>query len=99
MMAPTLAPACGSLPPEGAVLAWGGPALRTLAPTLVATPLFENTAYASLPPEGAIFPRGGPSEKCLALSLVSVVSGVVLPLHHDEGAQPSGSLRAWRDGS
>ena len=26
-MAPTLPTSCGSLPPEGAVLAWGGPAL------------------------------------------------------------------------
>ena len=30
--APTLATACGSLPPEGAGLAWGGPARRPLAP-------------------------------------------------------------------
>ena len=31
-MAPTLATACAALPPEGAGLAWGGPALRPLAP-------------------------------------------------------------------
>ncbi|MDP3707185.1 MAG: glutamine-synthetase adenylyltransferase, partial [Polaromonas sp.] len=41
--APTLPTACGSLPPEGAGLAWGGPALRSLAPTL-------PTACGSLPP-------------------------------------------------
>ncbi len=48
-MAPTLPTACGSLPPEGAGLAWGGPALRPLAPTLV-------TACTSLPLEGAAAP-------------------------------------------
>ena len=38
-MAPTLLAtplskntACNTLPPEGAVLAWGGPALRTMVP-------------------------------------------------------------------
>ncbi len=29
MKAPTLVTSCTALPPEGAVLAWGGPALRT----------------------------------------------------------------------
>ncbi|SFU50064.1 glutamate-ammonia-ligase adenylyltransferase/molybdopterin synthase catalytic subunit [Polaromonas sp. YR568] len=29
--APTLFTSCNALPPEGAVLAWGGPALRTVA--------------------------------------------------------------------
>ncbi len=31
---PTLATACAALPPEGALLAWGGPALRRITPTL-----------------------------------------------------------------
>ncbi len=31
-LAPTLPTSCGSLPPEGAELAWGGPARRSLAP-------------------------------------------------------------------
>jgi len=31
-MAPTLVTACTALPPEGAGLAWGGPALRPLWP-------------------------------------------------------------------
>ena len=35
-MAPTLPTSCGSLPPEGAGLAWGGPALAAVAPALVA---------------------------------------------------------------
>ena len=34
-MAPTLATACAALPPGGAGLAWGGPALRLMAPTLL----------------------------------------------------------------
>jgi hypothetical protein len=29
-MAPTLFTSCNALPPEGAELAWGGPALRSL---------------------------------------------------------------------
>ena len=45
-VAPTLPTACGSLPPEGAGLAWGGPALRPVAPT-------PPTSCGSLPPEGA----------------------------------------------
>ena len=35
--APTLPASRGSLPPEGAGLAWGGPALAAVAPTLVAS--------------------------------------------------------------
>ena len=54
-VAPTLAASRAALPPEGAELAWGGPALRSLAPTLAAS-------RAALPPEGANFPRGGPSK-------------------------------------
>ena len=44
-MAPTLPAARGSLPPEGAGLAWGGPALAALAPTLVAS----RTSGVALP--------------------------------------------------
>ncbi len=36
-----------------------------MAPTLVATPLFENASRTALPPEGANFPKGGPSENSL----------------------------------
>ncbi|MDP3798473.1 MAG: primosomal protein N' [Polaromonas sp.] len=54
-VAPTLFASRNALPPEGAELAWGGPALRSLAPTLFAS---RNT----LPPEGADFPGGGPAE-------------------------------------
>jgi hypothetical protein len=53
-MAPTLVTACTALPPEGAVLAWGGPALADMAPTLV-------TACTALPPEGAVLAWGGPA--------------------------------------
>jgi general secretion pathway protein H len=34
-IAPTLVTACTALPPEGALLAWGGPARRRITPTLV----------------------------------------------------------------
>ncbi|WP_309683354.1 FAD binding domain-containing protein [Polaromonas sp.] len=52
-IAPTLATSCAALPPEGAGLAWGGPALAAVAPAPV-------TACAALPPEGAFAPGGGP---------------------------------------
>ncbi|MGH8831508.1 MAG: bifunctional [glutamate--ammonia ligase]-adenylyl-L-tyrosine phosphorylase/[glutamate--ammonia-ligase] adenylyltransferase, partial [Polaromonas sp.] len=60
--APTLPTACGSLPPEGAGLAWGGPALAAIAPTL-------PTACGSLPPEGAGLAWGGPALAALAPTL------------------------------
>ena len=52
-MAPTLPTACGSLPPEGAGLAWGGPARRPVSPTL-------PTLCDSLPPEGVPVALGWP---------------------------------------
>ncbi len=63
-MAPTLPAARGSLPPEGAELAWGGPALRSQAPTLPA-------ARGSLPPEGAVPGLGRPGAAASPLSLPS----------------------------
>ena len=50
-LAPTLPTACGSLPPEGAGLAWGGPALAAVGLALVAvlclaTLLLHGTAHA-----------------------------------------------------
>ena len=51
-VAPTLPTSCGSLPPEGALAPWGGPA-ALIAPTL-------RTSCGSLPPEGALAPWGGP---------------------------------------
>ncbi len=50
--APTLPAARGSLTPEGAELARGGPSLRSIAPTFPAS-------RGSLPPEGAGPPKGG----------------------------------------
>jgi len=51
MPAPTFGFA--SLPPKGALAAWGGPALLMLsAPTF---------GFASLPPEGALAAWGGPA--------------------------------------
>jgi len=53
-VAPTPFAARTALPPEGAVLARGGPSLQTAAPTPVA-------ARTALPPEGAVLAWGGPS--------------------------------------
>ncbi len=64
-MAPTLVTACTALPPEGAELAWGGPALRSVAPTLV-------TACTALPPEGAELAWGGPALRPVAPTLVAL---------------------------
>ena len=60
--APTLPTACGSLPPEGVSLAWGGPALAAGAPT-------RPTACGSLPPEGAGLPWVGPALAAVAPTL------------------------------
>jgi hypothetical protein len=51
-MAPTLVASRTALPPEGAGLAWGCPALAAEAPTLVAS-------RTTLPPEGALRLRPG----------------------------------------
>jgi len=53
--APTLRTDVSSLPPEGVVSPWGGPAEKP-APTL-------GTDVSSLPPEGVVSPWGGPAEK------------------------------------
>ena len=58
-MTPTLVASRTALPLEGAVLAWGGPAPRTLTPTLVAS-------RTALPPEGAVLAWGGPARRTLA---------------------------------
>jgi general secretion pathway protein H len=63
-IAPTLATACAALPPEGALLAWGGPALRRVTPTLA-------TACAALPPEGALLAWGGPALRRIAPTLTT----------------------------
>ena len=56
LQAPTLAAARAALPPEGAGLAWGGPARHYVTPTLAA-------ARAALPPEGAGLAWGGPARR------------------------------------
>ncbi len=63
-MAPTLPAARGSLPPEGAGLARGGPSLAALAPT-------PSAARGSLPSEGSGLARGGPSLAAVAPTLPS----------------------------
>jgi biopolymer transport protein ExbB len=58
LLAPTLATACASLPPEGAVPPKGGLSAE-LAPTLF-------TSCNALPPEGVVPPKGGPAENLAA---------------------------------
>jgi len=52
-MTPTLLTSCSALPPEGALAAWGGPALLE-----VSALTFD---FASLPPGGAFAAWGGPA--------------------------------------
>ena len=59
LMAPTLVAARTALPPEGAELARGGPSLRSMAPTLVASPASDDANAAldvSLPEARALRP-------------------------------------------
>ena len=60
MLPPRSLTVCSSLPPEGASLAWGGPALRLLPPRSL-------TVCSSLPPEGASLAWGGPALRLLTL--------------------------------
>ncbi|NMM08591.1 MAG: alpha/beta fold hydrolase [Polaromonas sp.] len=84
-MAPTLATACAALPPEGAGLAWGGPALRPDAPTLA-------TACAALPPEGAGLAWDGP-----ALRLPQSERPLLVVFHGLEGSSASHYAEAFAD--
>ncbi|WP_296918381.1 alpha/beta fold hydrolase [Polaromonas sp.] len=84
-VAPTLATACAALPPEGAGLAWGGPALRPDAPTLA-------TACAALPPEGAGLAWDGP-----ALRLPQSERPLLVVFHGLEGSSASHYAEAFAD--
>jgi hypothetical protein len=68
-MAPTLATACAALPPEGALLAWGGPALRRLAcvldnPGFVREPAGGALSSAAVPRAG-LWPAAPPLCRCV----------------------------------
>ena len=80
-MAPTLFTSCNALPPEGAVLAWGGPARRTLAPTLLAS----RSLLPLAPGDGAELRLGRPGASFAAPTLVA--SRTALP--------PEGVVLAW----
>ena len=88
-MAPTLPAARGSLPPEGAGLAWGGPALAAAAPTLPA-------ARGSLPPEGAGHAWGGPALAAAARTLVA--SHTALPAEGTLRLRPGDASSVASDG-
>ena len=80
-MAPTLFTSCKALPPEGAGLAWDGPALAALAPTLF-------TSGKALPTEEAGLAWGGPALAASAPTLVT--SFAALPL-----ALRGGAVLTW----
>ena len=69
--APTLAASCAALPPEGAGLAWGGPAQSTNSPTLA-------TSCAALPPEGAGLAWGVPAQRPLVGATASKQKAEIL---------------------
>jgi N-acetylmuramate 1-kinase len=100
LMAPTLVASRTTLPPEGAVLARGGPSLRTLAPTLFASrasgvtlPLTSGT--------GANFPRGGPSENFTAatgssgLGILDFQDAVYGPITYDIASLMRDAFLSW----
>ena len=64
-VAPTLPAARGSLPPEGAGLAWGGPALRPMAPTLATACAFGALPLSRI--AGAVLALGGPALHSVAI--------------------------------
>ncbi len=95
-VAPTLAPAGTALPPEGAGLAWDGPARRP-APTLA-------PAGTALPPEGAGLAWGGPARRpapTLAPAGAALPPDAAVPLlvlfHGLEGSSRSHYAEAFAD--
>jgi uncharacterized protein len=80
--APTLPASRGSLPPEGAELARGGPSLRSIAPTLPAS-------RSALPPEGALRLRPGKAGSAAPAgndeALITATLPASLPLPPGEG--------------
>ena len=88
-IAPTLATACAALPPEGAGLAWGGPALRPVAPTLA-------TSCAALPREGTGFvPEAHPAID--SAQGASGISPLLVVFHGLEGSSASHYAEAFAD--
>ncbi len=70
-LAPTLAASQSALPPEGAGLAWGGPARGCVAPTLAAS-------QSALLPEGAGLAWGGPARRLTFSTRASLSRGFTL---------------------
>ncbi len=68
-LAPTLPTSCGSLPPEGAELAWGGPARRSLAPGEAFELKVVGTALAGKAWQGSV--KAG---EC-----VKIMTGAIMP--------------------
>ena len=87
-MAPTLFTACNALPPEGAGLARGGPALRPVAPTLFTA----CNALPLSPGDGAGLARGGP-----ALRPPAGEQPLLVVFHGLEGSSASHYAEAFAD--
>jgi molybdopterin molybdotransferase len=68
-LAPTLVASRTALPPEGAELAWGGPALRSLAPDAALDLQVVGTALAGKAWQGSVLPG-----QC-----VKIMTGAVMP--------------------
>jgi molybdopterin molybdotransferase len=68
-LAPTLVASRTTLPPEGAELAWGGPALRSLAPSAALELQVVGTALAGKAWQGSVQPG-----QC-----VKIMTGAVMP--------------------
>ncbi len=70
-VAPTLVASRTALPPEGAGLAWGGPARRPVAPTLVASRAFGG-ALPHSSRKGAGLAWGGPARRRVGHTLCAL---------------------------
>ena len=93
-VAPTLGTGVSSLPPEGAVSPWGGPAAN-LAPTL-------GTGVSSLPPEGAVSPWGGPAANLAPtlgtqLGVLDFQDAVYGPITYDIASLMRDAFLSWEE--
>jgi predicted alpha/beta-fold hydrolase len=96
--APTLLTSCSSLPPEGAGLAWGGPAQRPDAPTLATSSLRRAAPFTT---KGAgptcDVAEGPPDAPTLTRPLLVVFHGLEgsSASHYAEALAVAARLRGW----
>ena len=93
-VAPTLGTGVSSLPPEGSVSPWGGPAAKlVVAPTL-------GTGVSSLPPEGSVSPWGGPAAKLVVAPTLGVLDfqdAVYGPITYDIASLMRDAFLSWEE--